>query len=70
MKAKIDNGVLVVIAGNSTEQFALEQWQSINVNSCTLQTNGANLLFPYYKKYHRSLKHRIQLFMLNHKLIK
>jgi hypothetical protein len=69
-------GSLLVIAENHTESYALNKWYEENIDGCTLQFKAENprcfwiITKPPKDKLLHIIKHKIELFLLNHKLIK
>lgn len=76
MKAEIKDDGLWLIPENSTEEYAFDKWsKDQGLNPCTNEITTSNLwCYAYNQRPRESLlyriKHKIELFLLNHKLIK
>lgn len=70
MKAEIINGILEIYPESKTEDYALQKWCETNVNSCTSETNGKNIVFYPYRKYKRSLYNKLRLWLHNNRIFR
>lgn len=70
MKAEIENGNLYIIPESKTEDFAMDQWFKMQeINTCTGEVKTKKI-FTRINKRKKSLKERIELWMLNNGLLK
>ena len=69
-------GSLLVIAENYTESYALESWERDNIDGCSMQFKEENprcffiITKPYKTPLIQKIKYKVELWFLNHKLIK
>jgi hypothetical protein len=69
MKAEIINEMLSIIPQSKTEEYAIDKWYEANlINPCNPTLNGRNFGIYPYRKYKRSLKNRILLWLHNNRI--
>jgi len=69
MKAEIINEILEIIPESKTEEYAIDAWYDKNlIDPCRAYLNGRNVGVTSYRKYKRSLRNRILLWLHNHRI--
>jgi hypothetical protein len=72
MKAEIHDGCLWLTPESSTEEYAFDAWsKKEGLNPCTNELTTTNLwCYAYHQPKRKSLKLKIGLWMLNHRLFR
>jgi hypothetical protein len=71
MRAEIVTGFLEITPQSRTEEYAINKWYEENLKDrCNALLDGRNIAIYPYRKYKRSLRNRVLLWLHNNRIRK